>query len=188
MASIMTTYVKVINLTENVFQNLKDLFETETETSSYVDMVKHVNKVYGTDFKSPDNLMSYDWMIENIGSKSINIEFGDVDYSPEVDLIIETSYNVPTVYLQRLSNLLCGLDKEIALYGTYEDESYSPIGAFVYGHDYDDIEDLYDDLDFEKMFDDDEYRESIMDELYEHRDSLFESYLEIKSEREEDNS
>ena len=77
-------------------------------------------------------------------------------------------------------------DKDIVAYGTYEDESYSPIGAFVYGFDYDDIED-YDEVDGQRMWDDDDYKDDIMDKLHDHRDSLYEGYLEVKKEREEDN-
>jgi hypothetical protein len=70
-------------------------------------------------------------------------------------------------------------------YGTYEDEGYSPVGAFVYGYDYDDIED-YDEVDSERMWEDDDYNEEIYSELYSLRDGLYESYLEVKKEREED--
>ena len=36
------------------------------------------------------------------------------------------------------------------------------------------------------MMDDDEYNERVYDELYSLRDGLYESYLEVKKEREED--
>ena len=78
-------------------------------------------------------------------------------------------------------------DKDIVAYGTYEDESYSPIGAFVYGFDYDDIED-YDEVDGQRMWDDDDYKDDIMDKLHDHRDAMYESYLVVKKEREEDNN
>jgi hypothetical protein len=67
------------------------------------------------------------------------------------------------------------------VYGTYEDDGYDPIGAFVYAVGYDDIED-YDEVETDKMFQDDDYMEEIYDGLYELRDSLYEGYLEVKNE------
>lgn len=183
MANIMTTYVKVKNLNEETIQNFKSLFETENSDSSYVNIVNHLNKVYGTNLTEFDR----DWMVENVGSKWLTIEFDGSEITTEVDLIIESAYSVPTEYLQSLVNYLYQENNDVVLYGTYEDESYNPIGAFVFAFDYDDIED-YDDLDPEKMWEDDDYREEIYDQLYEHRDSLYEGYLEVLKEREEDDS
>lgn len=184
MANTMTTYVKVCNLNEETFGKLKELFETEGENSSEVKVVEHFNKLFGEEFNGVDDI-DREWMNENIGSKSIRIEFGDVEFTPEVDLILETAWNVPTEYIQKVVEVLNEVDKDIVAYGTYEDEGYSPVGAFVYGHDYDDIED-YDEVDSERMWEDDDYNEEIYSELYSFRDGLYESYLEVKKEREED--
>ena len=182
MANTMTTYVKIVNLNEETFGKVKEIFETEGENSSEVNVVNHFNKLFGTEFNDTDNYMSREWMDENIGSKWIRIEFGDVEYTPEVDLVLETSWNVPTEYIQKVVEVLNELDKNIVSYGTYEDEGYSPVGAFVYGYDYDDIED-YDDVDSDRVWGDDDYMEEMYDALYEHRDSLYESYLEVIEER-----
>ena len=182
MANTMTTYVKIVNLNEETFGKVKEIFETEGENSSEVNVVNHFNKLFGTEFNDTDNYMSREWMDENIGSKWIRIEFGDVEYTPEVDLVLETSWNVPTEYIQKVVEVLNELDKNIVSYGTYEDEGYSPVGAFVYGYDYDDIED-YDDVDSDRVWGDDDYMEEMYDALYQHRDSLYESYLEVIEER-----
>ena len=121
-------------------------------------------------------------MEQNIGSKWITVEFGDDGYTPEVDVIIESAWSVPTEYIQKVVEVLNQMDKDIVAYGTYEDEGYSPVGAFVYGYDYDDIED-YDDVDSDRVWEDDDYMEEMYDALYEHRDSLYESYLEVIEER-----
>jgi hypothetical protein len=178
----MTTYVKIVNLNEETFGKVKEIFETEGENSSDVNVVNHFNKLFGTEFNDTDNYMGREWMDENIGSKWITIEFGDVEYTPEVDLTIETAWNVPTEYIQKVVEVLNELDKNIVAYGTYEDEGYSPVGDFVYGYDYDDIED-YDDVDSDRVWEDDDYMEEMYDALYEHRDSLYESYLEVIEER-----
>ena len=185
MANTMTTYVKICNLNEETFNKAKVLFETERENNADVKVVEHFNKLFGTEFNNTDNYPDRAWMDENIGAKWIRIEFGDVEFSPEVDVFIESAWNVPTEYIQKVVEVLNEYDKNIVAYGTYEDEGYSPIGAFVYGFDYDDIED-YDEVDSQRMWDDDEYNEEIMDGLHSHRDSLYEGYLEVKKEREEE--
>lgn len=182
---IMTTYVKVVNLNEETFKQIKELFENEGPNGAYVDLFKHVNKIYGTEFDESN--LDRTWMVDNIGVKWFSIEFGHVDYSPEVEFVIESGHNVPTEYLQNLINHLTQWDKDIAMYGLYEEEVYKLIGAYVYGYDWDDVED-YDDYDSARMWDDDDYRDEIMDELHDHRDSMYESYLEAKKEREEDNN
>lgn len=184
MANTMTTYVKIVNLNEETFNKVKELFETEGENSSEVNVINHFIKLFDEEYDETD-FTEREWMDENIGSKWIRIEFGDVEYTPEVDLILETAWNVPTEYIQKVVEVLNKLDKGIVAYGTYEDEGYSPVGAFVYGYDYDDIED-YDDVDSERMWNDDDYNEEIYSELYSLRDNLYEAYLEVKKEREED--
>ena len=182
MANTMTTYVKIVNLNEEAFGKVKEIFETVSENSSDVNVVNHFNKLFGTKFNDTNNYMDREWTDENIGSKWIKIEFGDVEYTPEVDLIIETAWNVPTEYIQKVVEVLNEVDKNIVAYGTYEDEGYSPVGAFVYGFDYDDSED-YDDFDSERVWGDDDYMEKMYDGLYEHRDLLYEGYLEVIEER-----
>ncbi len=183
MANTMTTYVKMVNLNEETFNRVKELFKTESSDSAYVNILKHINKLYNTEYSDYSDLKS-EWMNENVGSKTLSIEFNDLEFSPQINLIIESAWSVPTTYLEKLISVLTEWDKEIAIYGTYEDESYNPIGAFVYAFDYDDIED-YDEVDGERMYDDDDYREEIYDSLHDHRDSLYESYLEVKQEKED---
>lgn len=193
MANIMTTYVKIVNIDGESHKKLVDLFQTQGETFDEVDLLPHFNKLYDRDFNNTDNLCGVSFMNDNVGSKWLSIEFGGwstenfVKEENQVDLILESAWNVPTKYLERLTEVLTEINQDIIVYGTYEDESFEPIGAFVYGYDYDDIEDYDDEVDAERMLTDEEYRYEIMDYLYEHRDSLYESYLQVKKEREEEN-
>ena len=179
MANTMTTYVKVGNLNEETFNKLNGLLEKDIDNTSYVDIINHVNKLYGTEFSEPDNFMDRGWMEENVGSKWFTIECDMDEYSSEVDLVIETAWTVPTEYLQKIVEYIGG---DVVVYGTYEDESYDPIGAFVYAVDYDDIED-YEEVEHDKIFEDDDYLEEMYDGLYELRDSLYEGYREVMDER-----
>jgi len=193
MANTMTTFVKIINLNKESHEKLVDLFQTKGETfDEREDLIPHFNKLYDKDFNDTDNFYGIDFMNENIGSKWLRIEFGVwstknfVEKTEEVDLILESAWNVPTKYLERLTQVITEINKDIIVYGTYEDEMYEPVGAFVYADDYDDIEDYDEEIEINDMLEDEEYRYEVMNDLYEHRDSLLESYLEIKKEREED--
>ena len=184
MANTMTTYVKVVNLNPETHKKFTELFSTP-ENSSFVDTLENLNKIFGEEFNEVYGV-TREWMEENVGSKWISVEFDGSDYSSEVELVIESKWSVPTEYIQKLVEVLNETDKNVAAYGTYEDEGYSPIGAFVYGYDYDDIEDYDEEIDFDEMINDDEYRDNIYDELYSLRDSLYMGYLEVKKEREEE--
>jgi hypothetical protein len=184
MKNTMTTYVKIKGLNEENFLKVRELFETENDNSSYVKLTDHFNQLFGEQFNDSDNVIGREWMERNIGSKWIQIEFGDAEYSPETDLVIESTWNVPTGYIQRVRDVLTEWDKDITLSGTYEDMDYSPIGAFVYAFDYDDIEDYDEEVSLDEMMGDDEYNERVYGELYSLRDDLYEVYLEVKKERE----
>jgi hypothetical protein len=192
MANVMTTYVKIKNLDEESHKKLVDLFQTEGDSFTDKDILPHFNKLYDRNFNDTDNFYGIAFMTDNVGSKWLNIEFGCwsteefKQYSDTVDLILESAWNVPTLYLEHLTYVLTQINKDIVVYGTYEDESWEPMGAFVYADDYDDIEDYDDEVDVDDMLNDEEYRYQVMNDLYEHRDMLLEAYLQVKQEREED--
>jgi hypothetical protein len=194
MANIMTTYVKIKNLDEESHKKLVDLFQTKGETFTDEDLLPHFNKLYDRNFNDTHNFYGISFMLDNVGSKWLTIEFGCwsfeefKQYSDTVDLILETAWNVPTKYLEQLTSVLTEINKDIIVYGTYEDESWEPMGAFVYADDYDDIEDYDEEVEIDDMLNDEEYRYEVMRDLYEHRDMLLEAYLEVKREREEDES
>jgi hypothetical protein len=192
MANVMTTYVKIKNLDEESHKKLVDLFQTESDSFTDKDLLPHFNKLYDRDFNDTDNFYGIAFMNDNVGSKWLNIEFGCwsteefKQYSDTVDLILETAWNVPTKYLEQLTSALTEINKDIIVYGTYEDESWEPMGAFVYADDYDDIEDYDEEVEIDDMLNDEEYRYEVMRDLYEHRDMMLEAYLEVKKEREEE--
>jgi hypothetical protein len=194
MANVMTTYVKIKNLDEESHKKLVDLFQTEGDSFTDKDILPHFNKLYDRNFNDTDNFYGIAFMTDNVGSKWLNVEFGCwsteefKQYSDTVDLILESAWNVPTLYLEQLTYVLTQINKDIVVYGTYEDESWEPMGAFVYADDYDDIEDYDEEVEIDDMLNDEEYRYEVMNDLYEHRDAMLEAYLEVKKEREEDES
>jgi hypothetical protein len=194
MANVMTTYVKIKNLDEESHKKLVDLFQTEGDSFTDKDILPHFNKLYDRNFNDTDNFYGIAFMTDNVGSKWLNIEFGCwsteefKQYSDTVDLVLESAWNVPTLYLEQLTYVLTQINKDIVVYGTYEDESWEPMGAFVYADDYDDIEDYDEEVELDDMLNDEEYRYEVMNDLYEHRDAMLEAYLEVKKERDEDES
>jgi hypothetical protein len=192
MANIMTTYVKIKNLDEESHKKLVDLFQTESDSFTDKDLLPHFNKLYDRDFNDTDNFYGIAFMNDNVGSKWLSVEFGCwsteefKQFSDTVDLVLESAWNVPTLYLEQLTYVLTQINKDIVVYGTYEDESWEPMGAFVYADDYDDIEDYDEEVEIDDMLNDEEYRYQVMNDLYEHRDMMLEAYLEVKKEREED--
>ena len=194
MANVMTTYVKIKNLDEETHKKLVDLYQTESDSFTDKDLLPHFNKLYDRNFNDTDNFYGIAFMTDNVGSKWLNIEFGCwsteefKQYSDTVDLVLESAWNVPTLYLEQLTAVLTEINKDVVLYGTYEDESWEPMGAFVYAYEYDDIEDYDEEVEVEDMLQDEDYRYEVMNDLREHRDSLYEAYLEVKAEREEEDS
>ena len=188
----MTTYVKIKNLDEETHKKLVDLYQTDSDSFTDKDLLLHFNKLYDREFNDTDNFYGIAFMNDNVGSKWLSIEFGCwsteefKQYSDTVDLVLESAWNVPALYLEKLTEVLTEINKDVVVYGTYEDESWEPMGAFVYAYDYDDIEDYDEEVEFEDMLNDEEYRYEVMNDLREHRDLMYEAYLEVKAEREEE--
>ena len=181
----MTTRVTVKNLNAETFEKLKALMAIDENDKYYVDWVNNINTLYEQTFTA-ENIPTYEFMTESVGAKWITIEGMDQNFSEEVDLLIETAWSFPAEYMEKLAQYLTNFDKNIYLTGTYEDESLEPMGAFVYGHNYDDVEDLDVEIDENRWWDEDEYRDEIYEELYELRDGLYEGYVETMEERAED--
>ncbi len=180
MANVMSTYVKLVNLSEISFNEFKKLFPT-TETNSCVNVEEHLSKLYEEDFE--ENGISINWMNENIGGKQFNITFHDGYHNEgkiqsEVEIFLENAWNLPEAYLIRLINHFTKIDSKIILYGTYVDEFYDPIGAFVYAKDnFVDVEELHPGVEIEHMENYD-YREETYERLRELSVSLYQAYLE----------
>lgn len=185
MANVMTSRVTVKNLNAETFEKLKALMAIDEKDKYYVDFINNINMLYEKEF-TIENGPDYEFMTESVGAKWITIENIDQNFFEEVHLLIETAWSFPSEYLEKLAGYLTNFDKNIYLTGTYEDESLEPMGAFVYGHNYDDYEDLDVEIDEDRWWDEDEYRDEIYDELYELRDNLYNGYVETIKERAED--
>jgi len=175
MANVMTTRVQFKNLNEQTFGKLIDLLPFEGESSGQVNIESHLGKLFEDEW---DGKFEQGWMLDNIGSKSIKIEYYSTDFEPQLDVTIETAWSFPEQWCEKVAEVLTQIDSSVVLVGTYEDETNEPMGAFVFGYQYSDYEDLEVEIDFDRWDDDDEYRDEIYGELDSLMDDLYDGYLQ----------
>ena len=171
----MTTRVQFRNLNEQTFSKLRDLLPFEEGGSGQVDTNLHLGKLFEDEWNGD---FQHEWMIDNVGSKWIKIEYYSTDFEPKLDVTIETAWSFPEQWCERVAEVLTQIDASVVLVGTYEDESKEPMGAFVFGYGYSDYEDLEVEIDFDRWDDDDEYRDEIYGELNSLMDDLCDGYLQ----------
>ena len=186
MANHMDTTLTIANLDQQSFDKLKEIFD-DGSNKYYCNVEHAIKKMYG-DIQLDG--IGLTWWYDNIGTKWLEIESSvDSYFESSVQLYMTSAWSVPTAFLEKLRDILVEINKDVVLYGTYQDEGLDPIGAFVFGDEYDDMEDLDIEIDWDRYWEGDnadEYREEIYKELYEHSDAMYESYLEIVKERKEE--
>jgi len=156
--------IKLIDsMVDNVNNNDSDSPVTAFATAFY-------NDVELTEDRSVLNT----WSNENLGSKWTTL----YDVQNDGEFSIESAWYPPKQFFIHLYNLCVTLDENVEIEVTYEDETYSPIGAIVIKKDRDgtpciweeednDIENPLEDMDW-----DDEKYDDVSQEFYE---SLYEN-------------
>ncbi len=156
--------IKLIDsMVDNVNNNDSDSPVTAFATAFY-------NDVELTEDRSVLNT----WSNENLGSKWTTL----YDVQNDGEFSIESAWYPPKQFFVHLYNLCVTLDENVEIEVTYEDETYSPIGAIVIKKDRDgtpciweeednDIENPLEDMDW-----DDEKYDDVSQEFYE---SLYEN-------------
>jgi hypothetical protein len=195
MANEMSTYVTVCNADERVLDKLNKLLTPE-EGQYEVNAVEFLNRMLGTNYSyndKPEWNRETDWPTQDIWDSYIGPKwmFVDYDYSDEPEdcgFMIRSAWYVPSEFLEKLSKELCKIKEDCYIKGTYEDESYDPLGAFLYAKDWDDIEDLDEVIDYDRIWEDDDYREGLQYSNNDLRDSIEEAYKEHLKDKEENPS
>lgn len=185
MPNIMRTYTTVKNINQDVVDYLKSMCKDDGKGGHYsytMNDAELINDLYGTNFGEETGLWDIKWGNENLGSKWIQFDYIEFN-GDDITFNLESAWSVPMEFLEKLTEKLTSIHSECYITGTYEDEGYEPVGAFLYAKEWDDIEDLDEDIDFEKMWDDDEYRESIFDEMEELRADIENAYFEDLQDR-----
>jgi hypothetical protein len=189
MANHVDTYITIHNIDENIKSELTRMFEYDSSFGQ-LGGVELINRVYKTTFTwnpsltheenttEGNTLPDLEWMHENVGSKWIFVETFDIDDDTST-LSLSTAWSFPEPFVQKLTDILTQIKSDVYLSGLYEDEGLDPVGGFVFGHDYDDIEDFDHEYESDEVWEDDDVREKFYDELNALRDELVESYLDF---------
>jgi len=160
--------IKLIDsMVDNVNNNDSDTPVTAFATAFY-------NDVELTEDRSVLNT----WSNENLGSKWTTL----YDVQNDGEFSIESAWYPPKQFFIHLYNLCVELDENVEIEVTYEDETYSPIGAIVIKKDRDgtpciwqeednDIENPLEDMDWDDEKYDDTSHE-FYESLYENQQSL----------------
>ena len=193
MANEMSTYVRVSNGDQRVAERLKELF-TPNEGEYEVTAIDILNRMLGKNYSYREDREGWDkevdWPTDEIWNSYIGPKWMFVDYdhsdNPEdCNIMIRSAWSVPNEFLEKLAEELYTIDEECFICGTYEDESYDPMGAFIYAKGWDDIEDLDEEIDFDRMWEDDDYREELQYAINDLCDSMVQAYKDnLKEENE----
>jgi hypothetical protein len=194
MANEMSTFVTVQSENPKVAERLKELLsppEGKYETNA----LEIINRLKGTDYSYSNETTKEDWdkevdfpdsetWEELIGPKWMYVDYDHGENPQYCNIVLRSAWYVPTGFLETLIKELQKIDEDCYIKGNYEDESYDPCGAFVYGKfDYDDMEDYDEEYDWDEADEDDFYTEKWHDEIHELQESLEQAYLDYLQDR-----
>lgn len=189
MANEMSTYVNVRSENPQVASKLQEIFKYR-EGQYEANAIDIINNIKGTDYSFSNETTKEDWNKEvdfppndlwdkMIGTKWLRAEYEHGNTPSDCNLVLRSAWNVPTSFLETLRDLLQEVDPDCYISGTYEDESYNPSGAFVYGKfNYEELEDTDEDYDWDEAEEDDFYAENWHESLNDMQSSLVTSYLD----------
>ena len=194
MANEMRTYVTVKSDEPAVAKRLQEIFKSRRGTWE-VDALDVINNLEKTNYCYRNEKEDFDMEVDFpsnelwdsiIGPKWMNVEYDHSELPEDCNIVLSSAWHVPSSFLSRLRDELQKIDEDCYIKGTYEDESYDPCGAFVYGKfDHDDIEDIDEEYDWDAADEDDFYTENWHDQLYALENDLEDSYLEYLQDRED---
>ena len=137
-----------------------------------------------------------DWFSENVGAKWCYHEDFYNDGST-AEIILTSAWYYPEYLIEHLFKICAEIDEDVEIYGTFEDESYAPVGGFAinkYGFESDeedelehpDSDDYLDDdgeVDYDRY---DEAMEEFYDDVYSTKDLCLQNCLDVLNELKEE--
>ena len=137
-----------------------------------------------------------DWFSENVGAKWCYHEDFYNDGST-AEIILTSAWYYPEYLIEHLFKICAEIDENVEIYGTFEDESYTPVGGFAinkYGFESDeedelehpDSDDYLDDdgeVDYDRY---DEAMEEFYDDVYSTKDLCLQNCLDVLNELKEE--
>jgi hypothetical protein len=194
MANEMRTYVTIKSDKPEVATRLQEIFKPR-EGEHEATAIDIINKIKGTDYSFQNETTKEDWnkevdfpsndlWEEMIGPKWLYVQYDHQELPENCNIVLRTAWSVPAPFLNILRNELQKIDEDCYIRGTYEDEGYNPSGAFVYGKfDYDDMEDLDEEYDWNEADEDDFYNETWSEACMDLENDLVNAYLEYLEDR-----
>ena len=191
MANEMRTFVTVKSEDPKVATRLQEIFKPQ-EGEYEATALDVINNIKGTNYTFNDrddwdrevDFPSNDLWEQMIGPKWMYVDYDHSDEPEFCNIVLRSAWSVPTGFLDTLRNELQKIDPECHIVGNYEDESYDPCGAFVYGKfDYDDMEDYDEEYDWDEAEEDDFYTEKWHDEIYQLERDVETAYIDYLSDR-----
>ena len=187
MAQEMETYISIKNGNVDISKKLDELF-TPVKGEYNTRTIELINRLYGTNFTWDVDLSrdeangntwpEYKWLGDNVGSKWIYSEYDSDEDCTFIHLNLKSAWSVPQGFIKKLTEELRKIHDECYIVGTYEDESYNPMGAFVYGNNFDEIEDLDVEVDEDRVWEDDYYIEELRNKTEQLKEDIHNVYLE----------
>jgi hypothetical protein len=194
MANHVDTYITVYNLDDKVKDKLNEIFKSYDE-DNYLAGVELINRLWGTTFTWNQNLTheeneaegntlpDREWMDENIGSKWIGVDVFDMNEN-DANISVSTAWDYPEGFVRKLTDVLTEVKKDVYIAGLFEDESIQPVGAFVFAHEFDDVEEMEHEYDVSEVWENDDIRDEFYDELHNLRDGMIADYLDFLNDEE----
>ena len=144
----------------------------------------------------PDMENRRDWFSENVGAKWCHHEDIQIDDESAYIHLISAWY-YPEYLIEHLFKICAEIDEDVEIYGTFEDESYTPVGGFAinkYGFESDEEDELehpdsddYLDDDGEVDYDSyDEAMEEFYDEVFSTKELCQQNCLDVLNELKEE--
>jgi len=187
----MRTFVTVKSEDPKVATRLQEIFKPQ-EGEYEATALDVINNIKGTNYTFNDrddwdrevDFPSNDLWEQMIGPKWMYVDYDHSDEPEFCNIVLRSAWSVPTGFLDTLRNELQKIDEDCYIKGNYEDESYDPCGAFVYGKfDYDDMEDYDEEYDWDAAEEDDFYTENWHDQIYQLEQDVEKAYLDYLQDR-----
>jgi len=191
MANEMRTFVTVKSEDPKVATRLQEIFKPQ-EGEYEATALDVINNIKGTNYTFNDrddwdrevDFPSNDLWEQMIGPKWMYVDYDHSDEPEFCNIVLRSAWSVPTGFLETLIKELQKIDEDCYIKGNYEDESYDPCGAFVYGKfDYDDMEDYDEEYDWDAAEEDDFYTENWHDQIYQLEQDVEKAYLDYLQDR-----
>lgn len=115
MVNILTTRLKIINVTANSYNKILELLPLIKLTQS-IDVVASLNKMFQQEFTDLTSIPNK-WLDENVGSRTLEVEMDNPnplqETFNEIYLSINTEWNIPDKYIFELSKQIYNIDSDI---------------------------------------------------------------------------